>query len=211
MKLYLIRHGQTLWNQEGKIQRKTDIPLNDEGRKQAGLLAEAMENRPVGAVYSSPLKRAFETASCVAEQKGLSVVSLDGLREVDFGLWEGMTWKEIEKNYHEDFVLWDKNPAEHTPTGGEKREDCAARCAKAMEQILAKTPAGQDAAVVAHGGILVFAALWLTRKSQEKNEIIVKNASITTIEYDRESGTGTILCLNDVSHLGRHCSGEGII
>ena len=62
-----------------------------------------------------------------------------------------------------------------------------------------------------HGGILVFAALWLTRKSQEKNEIIVKNASITTIEYDRESGTGTILCLNDVSHLGRHCSGEGII
>ena len=77
MKLYLIRHGQTLWNQEGKIQGKTDIPLNDEGRKQAGLLAEAMENRPVGAVYSSPLKRAFETASCVAEQKGLSVVSLD--------------------------------------------------------------------------------------------------------------------------------------
>ena len=67
MKLYLIRHGQTLWNQEGKIQGKTDIPLNDEGRKQAGLLAEAMENRPVGAVYSSPLKRAFETASCVAE------------------------------------------------------------------------------------------------------------------------------------------------
>ena len=62
MKLYLIRHGQTLWNQEGKIQGKTDIPLNDEGRKQAGLLAEAMENRPVGAVYSSPLKRAFETA-----------------------------------------------------------------------------------------------------------------------------------------------------
>ena len=53
MKLYLIRHGQTLWNQEGKIQGKTDIPLNDEGRKQAGLLAEAMENRPVGAVYSS--------------------------------------------------------------------------------------------------------------------------------------------------------------
>ena len=121
MKLYLIRHGQTLWNQEGKIQGKTDIPLNDEGRKQAGLLAEAMENRPVGAVYSSPLKRAFETASCVAEQKGLSVVSLDGLREVDFGLWEGITWKEIEKNYHEDFVLWDKNPAEHTPTGGERK------------------------------------------------------------------------------------------
>ena len=82
---------------------------------------------------------------------------------------------------------------------------------EAMEQILARTPAGQDAAVVAHGGILVFAALWLTQKSQEKNEIIVKNASITTIEYDRESGTGTILCLNDVSHLGRHCSGEGII
>lgn len=211
MKLYLIRHGQTLWNQEGKIQGKTDIPLNEEGRKQAELLAEAMEKRRVGAVYSSPLKRAFETASRVAERKGLPVILLSGLREVDFGLWEGMTWKEIEAAYYEDFVLWDKNPAEHTPTGGEKREDCSARCERAMEQILSETPEGQDAAIVAHGGILVFAALWLTRKSQEKNEIIVKNASITTIEYDRRTGKGTILCLNDVSHLGCHCSGKEII
>ncbi len=211
MKLYLIRHGQTLWNQEGKIQGKTDIPLNEEGKKQAELLAKAMEQREVGAVYSSPLKRAFETASCVAGRKGLPVIPLEGLREVDFGLWEGMTWRDIEETYYEDFVLWDKNPAEHTPTGGERREDCTARCEKAMEQVLAETPKGKDAAIVAHGGILVFAALWLTRQSQEKNEIIVKNASITTIEYDRETGKGTLLSLNDVSHLGSHCSGAGIV
>lgn len=211
MKLYLIRHGQTRWNEEGKIQGKTDIPLNREGIAQAQLLAEAMERRPVGAVYSSPLKRAYQTAACVAERQGLTPVPIDGLREVDFGLWEGMTWKEIEKQYPKDFALWDRNPAEHTPTGGERREECRARCAASMEQILRENEDGKDIAIVAHGGILVFVALWLTQMSQEKNEIIVKNASITTVNYEKETGEGRILDLNDVSHLGSHCSRAGII
>lgn len=212
MKLYLIRHGQTRWNLEGKIQGKTDIPLNETGMEQARLLGKAMENKPVAAVYTSPLKRARQTAACVARGQGFKEIAVEGLREVDFGLWEGLTWKEIEKRYPEDFALWDKNPAEHTPTGGEKREDCRARCAAAMERILRESEkeGDKDIAVVAHGGILVFAVLWLIRKSQEKNEIIVKNASITTVEYDRAAEEGRILCLNDVSHLGSFCSGNGI-
>lgn len=108
MKLYLIRHGQTLWNSEGKIQGKTDIPLNETGLLQAELLAEAMERYPVTAVYASPLKRAYQTAECVAGRQGLSVIAEEGLREVDFGFWEGMTWSEIEERYPEDFALWDK-------------------------------------------------------------------------------------------------------
>lgn len=208
MKLYLIRHGQTLWNSEGKIQGKTDIPLNETGLLQAELLAEAMERYPVTAVYASPLKRAYQTAECVAGWQGLSVIAEEGLREVDFGFWEGMTWSEIEERYPEDFALWDKNPAEHAPTGGERREDCQARISKAMERIIGE--ARGDVALVAHGGILVFAVLWLIRKRQEKNEIIVKNASITTVEYDRKTGEGRLLCLNDVSHLGKSCSDDGI-
>lgn len=208
MKLYLIRHGQTMWNSEGKIQGKTDIPLNEAGLLQAEILAEAMERHPVTAVYASPLKRAYQTAECVAGRQGLSVIAEEGLREVDFGLWEGMTWREIGERYPEDFVLWDKNPAEHSPTGGERREDSQARISKAMERITGE--ARGDVALVAHGGILVFAVLWLIRKRQEKNEIIVKNASITTVEYDRKTGEGRLLCLNDVSHLGKFCSGDGI-
>lgn len=199
MKLYLIRHGQTDWNREGKIQGRTDIPLNQTGLEQADCLAEALKGRPVTAVYSSPLSRARQTAEAVARRQLLPVIPAAGLREVDFGLWEGLTWKEIDKSYHQDFVNWDQNPAEHAPTGGESGKDCRARAQTAVDQILAE--AEGDAAIVAHGAILVFAAEYLLRSRKKKNEIIVKNASITTIEYDRDRGIGTLMELNDVRHL----------
>ena len=199
MKLYLIRHGQTMWNLEGKIQGRTDIPLNEKGIEQARRLSKAMESRPVTAVFSSPLKRALETAGIVADKKKLPVIQVPELEEVDFGLWEGLTWQEISAAYPEDFALWDKNPADHTPTGGELRENCRKRCEKAMNFIF--NQAEGDIAIVAHGGILVFVVDYLLRRCRERNEIIVKNASITTLEYDKKTGTGTLLSLNDISHL----------
>lgn len=199
MKLYLIRHGQTDWNREGKIQGRTDIPLNQTGLEQADCLAEALKGRPVTAVYSSPLSRAWQTAEAVARSQLLPVTPCAGLREVDFGLWEGLTWKEIDKSYHEDFVSWDQSPAEHAPTGGESGNECRARARTALDRILAETEG--DAAIVAHGAILVFAAEYLLRSRKKRNEIIVKNASITTVEYDRGKGLGTLIELNEVRHL----------
>lgn len=202
MKLYLIRHGQTQWNIDGKIQGTTDVPLNDTGLWQARLLAGAMVKHPVAALFSSPLKRAYQTAEVVALAQSLPVYPVEELKEVDFGLWEGLTWEEIDRQYHEDFVKWDGSPADHTPTGGESRENCRSRCKAAVERILAEADeAGGDAAIVAHGGILVFVVDYLLRNQKEKKEIIVKNASITTVEYDRAKELGTLLRLNDVSHL----------
>lgn len=199
MKLYLIRHGQTGWNIEGKIQGRTDIPLNEKGIRQAELLAEAMRDRPVTALFSSPLKRAFETAEYISKNGKLPVTPVAELAEVDFGLWEGLTWEQIHVAYPGDFEGWDRNPTAYTPTGGETREHCKERCRRAMERILAESKG--DIAIVAHGGILVFVVDYLLRMQQEKNEIIVKNASITTVEYDREAGRGVLLSLNDVTHL----------
>lgn len=199
MKLYLIRHGQTEWNIAGKIQGKTDIPLNETGLSQASLLAAAMETHEITAVYTSPLKRAYETACFVAGPHKLSVCPVEELREVDFGLWEGLTWEEIEKRYEKDFRLWDLNPVDHTPTGGEKKESSRARSRRAMERIL--SDADGDIVIVAHGGILVFVVSFLLAAQQDKNEVIVKNASITTVEYDKITGKGELLSLNDISHL----------
>ncbi|MEF9955114.1 MAG: histidine phosphatase family protein [Clostridium sp.] len=201
MKLYLIRHGQTQWNIEGKIQGKTDIPLNQVGIDQAKLLSEAMEEHSVSAIFSSPLKRAYETACIVASSKNLPVIPVRELEEVDFGLWEGMTWNLINEKYPADFAAWDKNPTTSTPTGGETRESCRTRCEQAMNSIL--STAGGDIAIVAHGGILVFVVDFLLRTGQDKNEMIVRNASITTIEYHRDTGIGTLLVLNDTHHLKR--------
>ena len=99
MKFYLLRHGQTKWNIEGKIQGKTDVLLNEDGMEQAGFLAKAMEHCEARALFSSPLLRAKQTAEIVAGKMGLPVTVLPELKEVDFGLWEGCTWKEIEEKY----------------------------------------------------------------------------------------------------------------
>lgn len=199
MRLYLIRHGQTRWNIEGKIQGKTDIPLNETGFCQAGCLAKAMERNDISAVYSSVLKRARQTAERLAEEKGLPVHLMEELREVDFGLWEGKTWSEIERDYPKDFAGWSKNPVETGPTGGERREDCQARCRKAVEQILSGPESA--VAIVAHGGILVYVIDYLLRNQTEKQEIIVRNASISVVEYDRARELGRLVLLNDTSHL----------
>ena len=91
MKLYLIRHGQNDWNLEGKIQGRTDIPLNKTGLEQAAMLAKGMEHRPVTRIFSSPLKRALQTAQIIGESRKAPVEIVEDLQEVDFGRWEGLT------------------------------------------------------------------------------------------------------------------------
>jgi broad specificity phosphatase PhoE len=92
--LWLIRHGETMYNQERRIQGRLDIPLNENGKEQARLLAEWMRTRPVDAVYASDLKRAVETAEAIARVHGLTVNPLQGLRERSFGEGEGISFEE---------------------------------------------------------------------------------------------------------------------
>ena len=99
MKLYLIRHGQTDWNIQGKIQGSHDIPLNDTGRAQAKLVAEGMDSRPVTKIFSSTLVRAVETARMIGDRQQVETYLVPGLIEVEFGKWEGMTWDEIKAKY----------------------------------------------------------------------------------------------------------------
>ena len=205
MWIYLMRHGQTAWNIEGKIQGRTDIPLNEEGIRQAGLLADALlkkeaeSGRKAAVTYVSPLIRARETARIVAERAGTPVREMDELKERDFGFWEGKTWEEVERGYPEEFHFWEKNPDEGAPSGGESCASCRLRCRRALEQILSQREG--DAAVVAHGGILVFLINELLAE-RDRREIIVTNASLSIVEYSRETGKSRLLLLNDTSHLG---------
>ena len=88
MRLILVRHGQTEWNQLGRIQGRTDIPLNDTGIMQARAAGEWLSQRRIDAVYSSPMQRAFDTATEIARPHGLPVISRDDIIETDFGPWE---------------------------------------------------------------------------------------------------------------------------
>jgi probable phosphoglycerate mutase len=147
--ILLARHGETDWNREGRFQGHADPPLNATGREQAVELADALTGRELAAVYTSPLLRAFETAQLVAAQRGLELVAVDGLREVDVGSWSGLTRAEVEQRFPEQYVRWlDYGQGWED---GETYDDMARRARAALLEIAAAHE-GQHALAVTHGG-----------------------------------------------------------
>ena len=202
MNIYLIRHGQTDWNTAGKIQGSTDIPLNETGRGQARCLARGMRSRPVARIFSSTLGRALETAGAVGEEQQVEIEPIEGLEEVGFGKWEGMTWKEIEVLYPEEYRRWLLNPVEVSPPGGELQGEIRLRCKKAMDTILSMAAETKgDIAVVSHGATLAYIIEYLMRDHPLEEEIIVNNVSITTVHYSPLTGDFTLIDLNNTDHV----------
>ena len=142
-RLLLVRHGETDWNRQHRVQGHTDVPLNATGRGQAEALAERLETTTLAAVYSSDLARARETAETIARSQGLDVVTDAALREKNFGSWEGLTDVEIAERFPEAVRgRWGD---------GETTEDVAGRVLPAIERIRARHPVG-TVVVVTHGG-----------------------------------------------------------
>ena len=148
--ILLARHGETDWNRENRFQGHADPPLNAAGREQARVLAEALSGRPLAAVYTSPLRRAAETAEIVAAPHVLPVEPVDGLREVDVGSWEGLTRAELEQREPEQFHRW---LVEHEQgwEDGETYEEMGRRVIRAL-LALAERHRGERILAVTHGG-----------------------------------------------------------
>jgi broad specificity phosphatase PhoE len=143
--ILLVRHGETDWNAERRVQGHTDRPLNETGLAQAQALAEQLSGTPVAAVYSSDLTRAFQTARAVADARGLTATALPELRERDFGTWEGLTDEEVFDRYPE---------ARTGPWGdAETRDELDVRILAALQEIARRHPA-KTVLVVTHGGPL---------------------------------------------------------
>lgn len=199
MKLYIIRHGQTDWNLEGRIQGRRDIPLNATGRLQGLALAGGMKRRLVTAVYSSPQLRAMETAGFIGESQGVLVTEVPQLVEIGYGEWEGRSVEDILATDREIYEAWWQHPATVAPPGGETLNQVDERCRQAWKRIRGEIKG--DTAVVAHGGTLAHFIVHLLEGQPETSEIVVSNASITTMEYDPAAGICRLLELNDCSHL----------
>ena len=151
MNLYLLRHGQTDWNLEGRYQGQTDVPLNDTGRAQAKELAEKMKDSKAIAIYSSDLDRAKETASFVASELELNCQIIPELREINQGVWEGMLYKDIRAEYPDVFERRQKNPLEVSPPGGESVGEFLERIKKGFDKIFEKHDEQETVVVVSHG------------------------------------------------------------
>lgn len=147
--IYLARHGESDWNAANRFQGHSDRPLTDLGRQQAQALGELVAAENVEAIYSSPLKRALETARIVAVRSGLEVVEDEDLREVDTGSWSGLSRAEVQERFPEGFDRWTSGGAGWED--GESYEEMAERVLAAVNRIAAAHPGGR-VLIVSHGG-----------------------------------------------------------
>jgi 2,3-bisphosphoglycerate-dependent phosphoglycerate mutase len=194
-----IRHGETAWNSQARIQGQTDIPLNDKGIWQASRLPEALADEGIEVVYSSDLKRALDTATALAVTNGLSVVVDAGLRERHFGEFEGHSYAEIEARWPSLSERWRRRDADFGPAGGETLAAFYARSVAAATRLIAAHP-GQTVVLVTHGGVLDCLYRAATRIGlQAPRSWQIANAGIHRLLYSPE---GFVLVgWNDVGHL----------
>jgi probable phosphoglycerate mutase len=178
--LHFIRHGETDWNAGGRVQGNTDVPLSDRGREQAEELATRLADWPIGAIYSSDLQRALDTARPLAERLGLELIVDPILRERNFGAFEGLHDYEVAALLDDPHVFW--RDADTRPDQGESRREVWTRITSFLERLLENPPA-EEIAIVSHGGPIRLAAAHLAREDVESmTRREVANVSVTTVE-----------------------------
>ena len=196
-KIFLIRHGVTEQNKQRRYCGITDVCLSSRGLAQAQLLSGFLTQENITSIYSSPLKRSLATAAAIAQSHRLSVGSLQGLSEIDFGQWEGMTFDEIQAGYPDQLKKWFEKPDSFTFPQGESVGDFRKRVLASLEPVLT----GQgDSVVVAHGGSLRIIICRLCRWGMENlHSFALDPASVTVLEHYENSTIVSVL--NETCHL----------
>ena len=195
-----IRHGETAWNVGAKIQGHLDIPLNDTGRWQAERMAATVADDAIDVIYSSDLLRASQTAEPIARLCQLPLTTDAGLRERCFGVFQGMTFPEIEARWPEEARRWSKRDPDFGPDGGgESLTVFYDRCVGAATRLVAAHP-GQTVVLVAHGGVMDCLYRAATRVDlRAPRSWQLSNASINRLLYTPEGFT--LVGWNDTGHL----------
>ena len=135
MKLILVRHGETLWNRNGLYQGQNQIGLTSTGFWQAQQVARNLSDLKPQTIYSSPLRRAIQTAQSIAQKESSNIVSINGLMELDLGKIQGLTSKEIQTNYPHIYDSWRKDPSSIEMPGGESLETLQNRSWESIQTI----------------------------------------------------------------------------
>lgn len=149
MRLYIVRHGQTEWNAEKRLQGWKNSNLTREGIVNAERLSRRLGDIDFDYIYSSPQQRALDTADIIRGNKNTEITILDGLKEIGFGAWEGMPIDSINKKYKDEFDTYLNRPHLYKPIDGESFEDIFKRAEKSLENIISR--GGEDILIVSHG------------------------------------------------------------
>uniref|UniRef100_A0A7N0T9E6 Phosphoglycerate mutase-like protein 4 n=1 Tax=Kalanchoe fedtschenkoi TaxID=63787 RepID=A0A7N0T9E6_KALFE len=197
--IIVIRHGETEWNADGRIQGHLDVALNDTGRQQAVLVAERLSKGPkISSVYSSDLKRASDTAETIASCcGGIEVVKDPELRERNLGDLQGHVYHELSKTVPIAYEAFMSNRTDQEiPGGGESIDQLYERCTSALQRIAQKHK-GERVVVVTHGGVI---RSLHKRASPTRRPGKIQNTSVNILQLS-DGGKWTLKLWGDVSHL----------
>ncbi|MBI2825787.1 MAG: histidine phosphatase family protein [Planctomycetia bacterium] len=207
MIVYCVRHGESCYNAEGRLQGQSHTPLSPLGRRQAEALAATLGGRPMAAVYSSPLARAVQTAEPVARALGLSVETDPRLMEIDVGIFQDLLHAEIPEKHPAETAAWRASDPDFRIPGGESRRDLMLRGRAAFDAIRAREHA--EVVVVSHGGLFAAVFKSLLEIPAERNPFTLANASISELAWAAREVK--LLTLNQVDHLhAAGCAGPAI-
>ena len=195
----LLRHGQTPMSVQKRYSGRTDAPLTDTGIRQAAAAAKRLAPAGIGAIVTSPLRRAVQTAEEAAAVTGVPVVTEDGFRETDFGDWEGLTFAEVRERWPAELTAWLADPAV-APPGGESFAEVSERVTAALHRVLAGRER-QRILIVSHVTpikMLVAAALLAPPPALYRMHLDV--AALCEIDWYAD-GPAVLRSFNDTAHL----------
>lgn len=199
MRLILTRHGETEWNLVHRTQGRTDTDLTETGREQARRISKRLAGLEFECVYTSPLRRARDTAEIIAQTRAVPVIDDPSLMEMAFGEWEGLTFTQIGETFPDELSVWSSTPHFCNIPGGEPFAQLVARCAEFLRRAEESHKDGIIAAVSHSVPTKVIAALSLGVPMEKLHNIRIDNVSLTII--DTYGGRSVMRVLNDTSHL----------
>lgn len=184
-RLYLVRHGQTQSNLDSVVMGSVDQPLTEEGEKQAVRLRPFLAAKRLDRAYCSPMTRTQRTAELIQKDRDLSLATLDGLKEQDYGQWEGTPYRELERSEGGNALGYYLDPENFTIPGGEPFADFSRRVVDSFETIIGELKESENALIVSHGGPIRILLCHLLDLDYSKSffRFWMDNASVTVVDY----------------------------
>jgi len=199
--IYLIRHGETDFNSQHKLQGKENTLLNAQGLEQAQRLAQRLKDVPLDQIFTSNLTRTKQTAQPLADIKALPLIEVPALQEMSFGIWESVPFEDIKANYPKELDLFFNHPTDFKLPGAETFQAAQKRGWEAVKKIIAQQKDETSIAIISHGGLLrtVFCAM-LDMDLNALWKINLYNTAVSCI-YEQKPGKYFLKYINNVEKL----------
>jgi broad specificity phosphatase PhoE len=199
-RLYLVRHGATQLTAEDRFSGSVGVDLSEEGRRQAKRLAERLSDDGIAAVYCSPLSRTVETANLLAKPHRLAPTHCDGLREISHGRWEGLTRREVEERFPEEYAAWEEDPFTFAPKDGESGLGVLARALPVIREIVVAHP-DECVLVVSHKATLrlILSSLLGFDARGYRDRLDQSPACLNVVDF-KDPVRARLMLFNDISH-----------